>query len=93
MASKTKKYRIALGADHAGFLLKNQLAKTLKKQGHKIADVGTDSKESTDYPDYAIKVAKLVASGKYDRGLLACGSGIGMAIAANKVKKIRAAAC
>lgn len=87
-----QKLRIAVGADHAGFPVKEPLIRFLQKAGYETIDFGTDSDESTDYPDFALKVAKAVADGKADRGLLACGSGIGMAIMANKVRGIRAAA-
>jgi len=83
--------KIAIGADHAGFELKNQLGAALRKSGHEVCDFGTNSAESTDYPDYARQVAKAVAAGTAERGLLVCGSGVGMSIAANKVKGIRAA--
>jgi ribose 5-phosphate isomerase B len=83
--------RIAIGADHAGFELKNQLGEALRQGGHEVSDFGTNSGESTDYPDYAGKVARAVASGAAERGLLVCGSGVGMSIAANKVRGIRAA--
>ena len=83
--------KIALGADHAGFELKNQLGAALRKEGHDVCDFGTNSAESTDYPDYARHVAKAVAAGIAERGLLVCGSGVGMSIAANKVRGVRAA--
>ena len=83
--------KIAIGADHAGFELKNQLGAVLRKSGHEVCDFGTNSTESTDYPDYARQVAKAVAAGSAERGVLVCGSGVGMSIAANKVKGIRAA--
>ena len=85
--------RIALGADHAGHKLKEKLAAYLRKfrRGLLVSDFGTDSEESCDYPDYALKVARAVSRGHADYGILACGSGIGMAMAANKVKGIRAA--
>ena len=82
--------RIALGADHAGVVLKEQIKKFLDERGVAYEDFGTHSADSVDYPDYAVKVATAVAAGKYDRGILFCGSGIGMAIAANKVHGIRA---
>ena len=82
---------IAIGADHAGLELKNQLGKALRESGHEVCDFGTNSTESTDYPDYAVRVAKAVASGAAERGVLICGSGTGMSIAANKVRGIRAA--
>jgi ribose 5-phosphate isomerase B len=83
--------KIAIGADHAGFELKNQLGDVLRQTGHEVCDFGTDSGESTDYPDYAGHVAKAVASGTVERGVLVCGTGVGMSIAANKVSGVRAA--
>jgi len=83
--------KIAIGADHAGFELKNQLGAALRKSGHEVSDFGTNSAESTDYPDYARQVGKAVAAGNAERGLLVCGSGVGMSIAANKVRGVRAA--
>ena len=83
--------RIALGADHAGFELKNQLRDALRAAGHEVQDFGTNSAESTDYPDYAGRVGREIAGGHADRGVLVCGSGVGMSIAANKVHGIRAA--
>ena len=83
--------KIAIGADHAGFELKNHLGEILRQSGHEVCDFGTNSAESTDYPDYAAHVAKAVASGTADRGVLVCGSGVGMSIAANKIQGIRAA--
>ncbi len=83
--------RIALGADHAGVVLKDNLARLLDERGIAYKDFGTYGSESVDYPDFAANVAHAVAAGDYDRGLLVCGSGIGMAIAANKVPGIRAA--
>jgi ribose 5-phosphate isomerase B len=82
--------KIAIGADHAGFELKNQLGEVLRQTGHEVCDFGTNSAESTDYPDYAERVAQAVASGAAERGVLVCGSGVGMSIAANKVRGIRA---
>ena len=84
---------IALGADHAGWGLKEALKAWLIETGHQILDFGTHSPESVDYPDYALQVAESVASGKAERGLLVCGTGIGMAMTANKVPGIRAALC
>jgi ribose 5-phosphate isomerase B len=83
--------KIALGADHAGFEEKEKVKKTLEELGLEYEDMGTMTPESVDYPDYAQKVAESVASGEYEQGLLVCGSGTGMAIAANKVKGVRAA--
>ncbi|MEJ7622523.1 MAG: ribose 5-phosphate isomerase B [Pyrinomonadaceae bacterium] len=83
--------KIAIAADHAGFEEKEQLKRTLDEIGVEYADMGTDSCDSVDYPDFAHKVGEAVAAGQYDQGLLICGSGTGMAIAANKVHGIRAA--
>ncbi|QYO67195.1 ribose 5-phosphate isomerase B [Leptolyngbya sp. 7M] len=83
--------KIAIAADHAGFDEKESIKQTLKELGIEFEDLGTDSHESVDYPDFARKVAEKVASGEVDQGLLVCGSGTGMAISANKVKGIRAA--
>ena len=85
--------RIALGADHAGFDLKEALKGWLLEYGHEVQDAGTHSTEPVDYPDYAVQVGEAVASGKAERGLLVCGTGVGMAIAANKVPGARAAFC
>ena len=84
--------RVALGADHAGFELKDALKRTLDALGVAYHDFGTDGPGSVDYPDFAAAVATGVAEARFDRGILVCGSGIGMAIAANKVPGIRAAA-
>ncbi|MEO7190583.1 MAG: ribose 5-phosphate isomerase B [Vicinamibacterales bacterium] len=84
--------RIALGADHAGVSLKDQLKRQLEERGASWQDFGTTSADAVDYPDFAGRVAGAVAAGTFDRGILVCGSGIGMAIAANKVPGIRAAA-
>ena len=83
--------RIVLGADHAGVTLKDRLKQHLDQRGIAYSDVGTTTTDSVDYPDYASKVAHAVAGGTFDRGILVCGTGIGMAIAANKVAGIRAA--
>jgi ribose 5-phosphate isomerase B len=83
---------VALGADHAGFALKEALKRTLDERGVAWRDFGTDATIAVDYPDYASPVARAVADGDADRGILVCGSGVGMAIAANKVPGIRAAA-
>jgi len=83
--------RIAIGADHAGFALKDQVRDALRQAGHEVVDVGTNSAESTDYPDYAGAVAHEVVSGVAERGILVCSTGVGMSIAANKVDGIRAA--
>ena len=83
--------KIALAADHAGFDEKEKVKRTLDELGIQYEDFGTVSSDSVDYPDYARKVAEGVSSGQFDQGLLVCGSGTGMAIAANKVKGVRAA--
>src|SRR3954470_11156992 len=83
--------RIAIGADHAGYELKQKIKEYLLKQGHDLQDEGTNSTESVDYPDFARKVGEDVAARSVDLGILVCGSGIGMAIAANKVPGVRAA--
>jgi len=83
--------RIALGADHAGFEEKEKIKSTLDELGVEYVDMGTNSPDSVDYPDYAKKVAEAVSKGEFEQGLLVCGSGTGMAIAANKVKGVRAA--
>ena len=83
--------KLALGADHAGYLLKDRIRQYVTERGHQVIDEGTNTSDSVDYPDYAAKVAEDVAAGRAERGILVCGSGIGMAIAANKVPGIRAA--
>ncbi|MDQ0061949.1 ribose 5-phosphate isomerase B [Paenibacillus harenae] len=83
--------KIAIGADHAGYVLKDVVVPFIESLGHEIVDVGCDCSQSVDYPDYALPVCDLVASGEADRGILICGTGIGMSIAANKVKGIRCA--
>jgi ribose 5-phosphate isomerase B len=84
---------VALGADHAGFPLKEDLKGWLISRGFDVVDLGTQATESVDYPDFAIAVGGAVTAGKADRGVLVCGTGIGMAMAANKVPGARAAAC
>ena len=88
-----EKFRIVIGSDHAGFKDKTKLVAFLRSLGHRVKDVGTYSVESTDYPDYAARVARGVSAKRFDRGVLICGTGNGMAIAANKVKGVRAAVC
>jgi len=83
--------KISIGADHAGYLLKDEIAARLRRAGHEVIDVGTNSAESTDYPNYAAAVARDVAGGAADRGILVCNTGVGMAMAANKIHGIRAA--
>lgn len=84
---------VAVASDHAGFLEKNEICKYLIEKGYEVNDLGTYSKDSCDYPDYALKCANLVALQKADFGILICGTGIGMSICANKVKGIRCANC
>jgi ribose 5-phosphate isomerase B len=83
--------RVAVGADHAGVALKADIVRLLRDMQHECDDLGTNGEASVDYPDYAERVARGVAAGKYDRGILVCGTGVGMAIAANKVAGVRAA--
>ena len=85
--------KIAIASDHAGFELKKRIKKLLEDLGYKYKDFGTDSDESVDYPDYGLKVAEAVAKKEYDRGILICGTGIGMCMTANKIPGIRAALC
>ena len=90
---ETEKKRIALGADHAGFALKEALAGELRAMDFEVIDFGTDSEEAVDYPDYAHKVARMVSKGEVEQGVLVCGSGLGMSIAANRHRGVRAALC
>jgi ribose 5-phosphate isomerase B len=85
--------RISVGSDHRGLEVKNRLAELLTRLGHEVCDEGTHSAESVDYPDIASVVARKVAEGDADRGILVCGTGIGMSITANKFPGIRAAIC
>jgi ribose 5-phosphate isomerase B len=82
--------KIALGSDHAGFELKSHLAASLAAQGHDVVDVGTETADAADYPLYAEPAARLVAEGNAERGVIVCGSGVGVAIVANKVRGVRA---
>jgi len=84
---------ILIASDHAGFVLKEKLKRYLQKKGIAVKDLGTYSKERCDYPEYAYNLAKAVSSGQYKRGILACKSGIGDSIVANKVAGVRAALC
>lgn len=84
---------IAIGCDHGGYELKLEVIKHLEEKGFEVKDFGCDSTNSVDYPDYAYPVAKAVANGECEKGILICGTGIGMSIAANKVKGIRCALC
>src|SRR5688500_19369347 len=85
--------RIALAADHAGYLLKNELKAKLSGQGHELLDLGTDSPAPVDYPDSAAAVAGALRDGQAERGIIVCGSGAGVSIAAKKLQGIRAAVC
>ena len=85
--------RIAIASDHAGFHLKEGVLAFLRESGYQVEDYGTDSEASVDYPDYGRRVAEAVAGGSHDRGILICGTGIGMSMTANKVPGIRAAQC
>ena len=82
---------IALAADHAGFVLKDELASWLREQGHEVTDLGTNSAESVDYPQYGSKLAQVVGAGRADRGVVVCGSGIGISIAVNRDPRCRCA--
>ena len=84
---------IAIGSDHGGYLLKEEIKKHLKEKGYEFKDFGTDSTASCDYPVYAKKVCRAVQSGECEKGILICGTGIGMSMCANKCKGIRAAVC
>lgn len=84
---------IAIGSDHGGYLLKEEIKKHLKEKGYEFKDFGTDSTASCDYPVYAEKVCLAVQSGECEKGILICGTGIGMSMCANKCKGIRAAVC
>jgi ribose 5-phosphate isomerase B len=83
--------KIAISADHAGFALKNQIADYLKKQGFEVIDLGTMSEERVDYPDFGFKLAEAIRDGQVTRGISVCGSGIGISIALNRYKEVRAA--
>ena len=85
--------RVALGSDHRGYSIKARIAQELASKGLEVIDCGTTSDVAVDYPDFAVLVAKLVSQGEVDRGVLICGTGIGMAITANKFPGIRAATC
>ncbi len=85
--------KIAIGSDHRGYNVKRRIVPLLQQFGHEVVDVGPEGKESVDYPDYAFRVATAVSEGRVQRGILICGTGIGMCIAANKVRDVRAAPC
>lgn len=85
--------RVAVGADHAGFPLKDTVIEQLKSLGHEVIDCGTHSTDAVDYPDFAQAVAEKVGSGETERGIVLCGSGVGATVAANKVPGVRACLC
>lgn len=85
--------RVAVGSDHAGYRYKTDLAERLRGAGHRVLDLGTDSEASADYPDFAHAVASAVSQDRADRGILVCGSAVGVCVAANKVPGVRAATC
>ena len=85
--------RISIGSDHRGFQMKAKLVEVTRQLGHEVSDEGTHAPESCDYPDIAAQVARRVSEGKSDRGILVCGTGIGMQITANKFCGVRAATC
>lgn len=85
--------KLCIGSDHAGFALKTELIVQLKEAGYVVEDLGTDSEASCDYPDIAHDVGRAVAAGRFPLGILICGTGIGMSMAANKIKGVRAALC
>ena len=85
--------KIVIGSDHRGVEIKRRLIPVIQAMGHEMLDIGTDGAESVDYPDFAYEVARRVGEGEMDRGLLVCGTGIGMCITANKVRGVRAACC
>lgn len=85
--------RIVIAADHGGFRLKAELVSLLGKLGHEVKDLGTDSEGSVDYPDFAHQVARAITTGTHDKGILVCGTGVGMSIAANRHAGVRAVVC
>jgi ribose 5-phosphate isomerase B len=85
--------RIAVGTDHRGFLLRGRVVDLLQRLGHEVEDLGTYNEEAVDYPDVAARVARKVSHGEVERGILVCGTGLGMCIAANKFPSVRAAPC
>ena len=85
--------RIVFGADHRGYEMKDRIAAALKRDGHEVLDVGTNSAESVDYPDIALAIGEVILGGRAERGVFVCGSGVGAVIAANKIDGIRAGIC
>jgi len=90
---KNNSVKIIIGSDHAGYTLKKAVVQFLNEKHNEVEDIGTDSEDPVDYPDYGFRVAESVSDGSYEKGILVCGSGIGMSIVANKVPGIRAALC
>lgn len=88
-----KSGRLALGADHAGYIIKDRIKELLQREGYEVVDFGTHAEDSVDYPDYAKQVAESVSQAECLRGILVCGTGLGMAMTANKFRGIRAATC
>ena len=85
--------KIIIGSDHGGYNLKEHIKSVMTDKGHQVEDLGPDSIASTDYPDYALKLARAVARGDFERGVLICGTGLGMSMAANRIPGVRAALC
>lgn len=85
--------KVAVGCDHAGFPLKGLVIETIRRAGHEVLDLGTDSDAPVDYPDFAARVGRAIQRGEADRGVLLCGSGVGAAVAANKLRGVRAGVC
>jgi ribose 5-phosphate isomerase B len=85
--------KIAIGGDHAGFTLKQELAESLRQAGHEVLDLGAHSTAPSDYPDFAEAVGRAIVEARAERGVLVCGSGVGVSVAANKIPGIRAAVC
>ena len=85
--------KIAIGSDHRGYDAKRRIVPLLEQLGHQVEDMGPEGRDSVDYPDFAFRVAQAVSTGQVERGILICGTGIGMCIAANKVRGVRAAPC
>jgi len=85
--------KLCIGSDHAAFTLKGKVLEELKKMGHEVIDVGTYTADSADYPDFGAKVGRMVAEGEVPRGIAICGTGVGISIAANKIRGVRAVCC
>jgi ribose 5-phosphate isomerase B len=90
---REERMKVAVASDHAGLPLKRELVEVLESSGHEVKDFGTHSGDSVDYPDFASEVARAVGKGEVERGVLVCGTGIGMSIVANKYRGVRAAVC